>query len=392
MHAFTRLIQSDSGSGILLFSAAVLAMVMANSPLADVYHLLIELPVEVRVGPLILAKPLLLWVNDGLMAIFFFMVGLELKREFIDGQLSDLRQVTLPAMGALGGMVVPSVIYASLNWNDPFALQGWAIPAATDIAFALAILTLFGRRVPVALKLLLVSIAIFDDVGAIVIIALFYTDSLSPSALMIAVTCLIVLFALNQLKVTKITPYILVGVVMWIAVLKSGVHATLAGVLLAMFIPAKDTDDPDHCPLKGLERDLHGVVTFVILPLFAFANSGITINGGGLGYLLHPIPVGIAAGLFFGKQIGVMLACWISVRIGLAQLPKGVNWANLYGIAILCGIGFTMSLFIGSLAFHDSVSHTLFDERLGIIIGSTISGIVGYLYLRKVLPRDGQAP
>jgi len=377
-------LKAETASGVLLVVAAILAMILANSPLSGLYALLIEMPVEIRVGPLQLAKPLLLWVNDGLMAVFFFLIGLELKREMLEGSLRDPRQVALPAMGAIGGMVVPALIYVAINWGDTVAIQGWAIPAATDIAFALAILMLLGPRVPVALKVFLVSLAIFDDVGAILIIALFYSGDLSLSALWVVVGSIVVLTVLNRRGVAVLTPYILVGAVMWVAVLKSGVHATLAGIALAMFIPMADPKRPDYSPLRELEHDLHTVVAFGILPLFAFANSGVSLVGIGLDYLLHPVPLGIAAGLFFGKQVGVFLFSWIGVRLGIASLPKGVTWHGLYGVAILCGVGFTMSLFIGSLAFEET-GNRLFDERLGIIAGSLASGLLGYLYLRKTI-------
>lgn len=377
----------EAASGILLVAAALLALLLANTPLSAYYNLLIEMPVEVRVGPLQLAKPLLLWVNDGLMAVFFFLVGLELKREIIEGELSDLRKVSLPAIGALGGMLVPAGFYAAINWGDASALQGWAIPAATDIAFALGVLALLGQRVPVALKLFLVSLAIFDDVGAIIIIALFYTSSLSTLALVIALACLTVLWRLNRRGKTELTPYLLVGLVMWMAVLKSGVHATLAGAVLALFIPLRDPRRPEYSPLRALEHDLHTTVAFGILPLFAFANAGISLQGVGFDYLLHPVPLGIAVGLFVGKPLGVFTFCWLGVRLGLARLPAGVDWHLLFGVAVLCGIGFTMSLFIGSLAFEDSGSNLMFDERLGIIAGSLLSGGLGYFLLRRRLQR-----
>ncbi len=377
-------LRTESASGILLVGAALLALLMANSPVAPVYNVLIDMPLEIRIGPLYIAKPLLLWINDGLMAVFFFLIGLELKREFLEGSLSDIKQISLPAMGAIGGMILPALIYLSFNWDDSTAIKGWAIPAATDIAFALAILMLLGKRVPAALKLFLVTLAIFDDVGAIVIIALFYSDNLSLTALVTAAICLTILFTLNRRKVSTITPYILIGVIMWVAVLKSGVHATLAGILLAMFIPHKDTQREDHSPLKELEHDLHSVVAFVILPVFAFANSGIALTGVGLDYFLHPIPLGVAVGLFIGKPIGVMLFCWISVRTGMAKLPQSVSWQSMFGVSILCGVGFTMSLFIGSLAFEETGTNLLFDERLGIIMGSALSALVGYFYLNHL--------
>lgn len=381
-------IKLESASGIMLIAAAVVAMILANSPLSAHYGLLIEMPVEIRVGPLQIAKPLLLWVNDGLMAVFFFLVGLELKREFLEGEFSDRQNVIFPAIGAVGGMVVPACIYIFLNRSNPVAIQGWAIPAATDIAFALGILSLLGNRVPPALKVFLVSLAIFDDVGAIIIIAVFYSDSLSLNALLVATGCLAVLLALNRSRVMETAPYILVGVIMWVAVLKSGVHATLAGVLLALFIPMRDVRAPDRSPLIELEHNLHTAVAFGILPLFAFVNSGISLLGVGMDYLLHPVPLGIAAGLFFGKQAGVFVFCWLAVQLGAAKLPQGVNWANLYGVSLLCGVGFTMSLFIGSLAFETTGQNLLFDERLGIIIGSVLSACAGLAVLYRFLPKS----
>jgi NhaA family Na+:H+ antiporter len=371
-----------AAGGIVLMVAAVLAMLMANSPLAWVYDHLLNMPVEVRVGPLEVAKPLLLWINDGLMAVFFFLVGLELKKEVIEGALVDKRQIVLPVMGAVGGMAIPALVYVGFNWGDPTALQGWAIPAATDIAFALGVLSLLGSRVPASLKLLLVSVAIFDDMGAIVIIALFYTSELSVASLFIALSCLLILFTMNRRGVSQITPYMLVGIVMWLAVLKSGVHATLAGVALAMFIPMRDSKDASKSPVINLEHDLRDVVAFGILPIFAFANAGISLEGVGLDTLMHPVPLGIAAGLFIGKQLGVFGFFWMGVKLGWAQLPEGTNWMQLYGLALISGIGFTMSLFIGSLAFENTGGDRFFDERLGIIVGSLLSAVAGYWVLR----------
>ena len=371
----------ESAGGILLVLAAVAAMLLANSPAAGLYAWLFDMPVEIRVGPLQIAKPLLLWVNDGLMAIFFFLVGLELKRELIEGELSKPGNILLPAVGAIGGMVFPAVIYAYINWSDEVALAGWAIPAATDIAFALGILTLLGSKVPTSLKVFLVSLAIFDDIGAIIIIALFYTDGLSTSALIIAAVSIATLFVLNRRGSTSLVPYVFVGVILWIAVLKSGVHATLAGVVLAIFIPMRHPERPSHSPLRALEHDLHPVVAFVILPIFAFANAGIDLQGVTLEYVLHPVSLGVMAGLFLGKQLGVFLFCWVTVKLGFASLPSGSGWLGLYGIALLCGVGFTMSLFIGSLAFENA-GEVMFDERIGIMLGSLISGLAGYLMLR----------
>ena len=374
----------EAASGVILVVAAIVAMVVANSPLAGLYASLIELPVEIRIGTFQIAKPLLLWINDGLMALFFLMVGLELKREIVEGQLSDMRQAAFPAMGALGGMLVPALIYVWFNQGDAAALQGWAIPAATDIAFALAILLLLGNRVPVALRIFLVSIAIFDDIGAIVIIALFYTSKLSALALSVALACLPILYLLNRRGVLERAPYLVVGIIMWAALLKSGVHATLAGIVLAFFIPIHDPER-DVSPLHELEHDLHTVVAFFILPIFAFANAGISLGGVSLEYLMHPVSLGIAAGLFIGKQFGIFIFCWLSVRIGLAKLPEDLGWLSTYGVALLCGVGFTMSLFIGSLAFEETGVNLLFDERLGIVVGSLASGACGYLVLRVSL-------
>lgn len=376
----------ESTSGILLVLAAVVAMVVANSPAADIYGRLITMPVEVRVGPAEIAKPLLLWINDGLMVLFFFLVGLELKREFLVGELSRKGSLALPAFGAVGGMLIPGLIYAWINWNEPGALQGWAIPAATDIAFALAILALLGDRVPVALKVLLTSIAIFDDIGAIVIIALFYTKQLSLTSLIIALACLPVLYFLNRRGVVDTSRYVLIGLIMWVALLKSGVHATLTGVLLALFIPMKDPKNPERSPVMDLEHDLHTAVAFGVLPVFAFVNAGIDLGGVSMEYVLHPVPLGIIAGLFLGKQIGVWIFCRLGAMLGLYRLPQDLDWRMIYGVSLLCGVGFTMSLFIGSLAFEETGVNRMFDERLGIIIGSLLSGIVGYVYLRMTLP------
>ena len=380
----------EAAGGIVLMGAAILALIVANTPLRDYYDLLLEVPVEVRVGALQIAKPLILWVNDGLMAVFFFLVGLELKREVVEGELSRPANVMLPALGALGGIIVPVAIFVWFNKGDAAGMQGWAIPAATDIAFALGILMLIGSRVPVSLKVFLVSVAIFDDLGAIAIIALFYTSELSMLALVVAGACLAVLTLMSWRQVSSVSPYIFVGIVLWIAVLKSGVHATLAGVALAAFIPMRDANDPGHSPLRELEHDLHHVVAFGVLPVFAFVNAGISFAGVGITDLLHPVPLGIAAGLFIGKQLGVFAFCAVAIKLGFARLPEGVGWGALYGVSILCGVGFTMSLFIGGLAFENVAldMDIIFDERLGIILGSLLSGVIGFLVLQRVLPRE----
>ena len=383
-------LRMESAGGILLMGAAVLAMLAANSPAAGLYSYFLDTPVEVRIGVLQIAKPLFLWVNDGLMEIFFFLVGLELKREILEGELSRPANVLLPALGAVGGIVVPVAIFVWFNSGDAQAMQGWAIPAATDIAFALGILMLLGSRVPVALKVFVVSLAIFDDLGAIIIIAIFYSTDLSVAALVISTLCLAILGFMNWRGTIAISSYILVGVVMWIAVLKSGVHATLAGVALAAFIPMRDSADKTHSPLRELEHDLHSVVAFFVLPLFAFVNAGISLEGVSFSDLLHTVPLGIAAGLFVGKQVGIFLLCFLAIKMGVARLPEGASLGSLYGVSILCGVGFTMSLFVGSLAFENVTldPEAIFDERLGIIFGSLLSGIFGYIVLHMTLPKS----
>jgi len=381
-----KFLQSEAAGGILLMGAAALALVLANTPLSRYYDLIIATPVHIRVGPLEVAKPLLLWVNDGLMAGFFFLVGLELKRELLIGELSDKSKILLPALGALGGMLVPSLLYVAVNFHDPVAIRGWAIPAATDIAFALGILSLLGSRVPNTLKVLLTSLAIFDDIGAIVIIAIFYTDSISLLSIAVAGGCLCLLYFMNRRGIETISMYVFIGSIMWLALLKSGVHATLAGVLLAMFIPMRSRQKPDQSPLEELEHDLHPAVAFFVLPIFAFCNSGISLSNVSVDFFVHGVPVGIALGLFFGKQIGIFAFVWLAIQMKISTMPKGMTWPSLYGMAALCGIGFTMSLFIGSLAFDQTASQLAFDERLGIIIGSLLSGIVGTLILKKTLP------
>ncbi|MGY8857270.1 Na+/H+ antiporter NhaA [Psychrobacter sp. MES7-P7E] len=373
----------EAAGGIVLALAAIAAMIIANSPLNVWYEGFIHAPVAIQIGEFAIAKDAHHWINDGLMAVFFFLVGLELKREVLIGELSNVKQIILPAGAALGGMIMPAIVYLLFNYNEPEFWKGWAIPAATDIAFALGILSLLGNRVPNSLKVFLVSIAIFDDIGAILIIALFYTSELSLESLAVAGLCLPFLYVLNRRNVTNITPYLLIGLIMWIAVLKSGIHATLAGVVLALFIPMFDRTDPEHSPLEELEHDLHNTVAFGILPIFAFANSGISLEGAGFAELFHSVPLGIAAGLFIGKQLGVMMMCWLIFKLGISTMPKGMDYKQIYGAALLCGVGFTMSLFIGGLAFAGDT--TMFDERLGIIMGSIVSGIAGYIMLKMSL-------
>ena len=373
-------LQKESAGGLLLVMAAVIAMAIENSPLDFLYNALLDTPVSIQVGSLVLYKPLLLWINDGLMAVFFFLIGLEIKREVAEGELSDPARLVIPAIAAVGGMLVPALVYVAMNRGDPAALSGWAIPTATDIAFALGVLSLLGKRVPYVLKLFLLTLAVIDDLGAIIIIALFYSGELSTAALAIAASALVMLFIINRRGITRIAPYILVGSILWVAVLKSGVHATLAGVVLAFFIPLHDRVGGES-PLKHLEHTLHPYVAFGILPLFAFANTGIDFTGLGLSSLLHPVPLGIAAGLVIGKQVGVFGFSWIAIKLRLGKLPEGTGWLDLYGVAALCGIGFTMSLFISGLAAEQIGTGEIVDNRLGILLGSLLSAVIGYLVL-----------
>lgn len=383
-----RFLALESASGILLVIAAILAMLVVNSPFQAWYELLLNTPVAIQIGSLEIAKPLLLWVNDGLMALFFLMVGLEIKREALQGELADLSKAALPVIAALGGMLAPALVYSVINYQDDHAMRGWAIPTATDIAFALGVLSLLGKRVPTSLKLFLLTLAIVDDLGAIIIIAIFYTTKLSALSLAVAASALVILFIMNRRGVLSLTPYLLVGLIMWVAVLKSGVHATLAGVLLAFFIPLRKPEDSEHTVAEGLEHDLHGSVAYVILPLFAFMNTGVSLAGLSLNSMLEPIPLGIAAGLFLGKQLGIFAACWLAIQLRIAQLPTGVSWWELYGVSLLGGIGFTMSLFISSLAFEGSTVIT--NDRLGILVGSILSAVIGYLLLRWRLSMTSQ--
>jgi Na+:H+ antiporter, NhaA family len=380
MSRFREFLQEESAGGVLLAVATVLALIASNSPAEPLYDTFLETRVEIRIGQLLLAKPLLLWINDGLMAVFFLLIGLELKRELLKGELSQPAQAVLPAIAALGGMLAPALVFSALNWHDPAAMRGWAIPTATDIAFALGVLSLLGPRVPPSLKVFLTAVAIFDDLGAIVIIAAFYTDNLSFASLLGAAAATVVLAGLNVAGVTRRAPYILVGIVLWVCVLKSGVHATLAGVVLALAIPLRARDAEGHVPLTRLEHQLHPWVAFGIMPIFAFANAGVSLAGMGLASLIGPIPLGIAGGLFLGKQIGIFGAVWLATKSGLARPPAGARWAQIYGVALLAGIGFTMSLFIGTLAYDDPTYGNA--TRFGVLGGSLLSGLVGYALLR----------
>jgi NhaA family Na+:H+ antiporter len=384
-------IKLEAAGGIVLIAASAAALILANSPLGSFYTAFLDIPVAIQFGALEIAKPLLLWVNDGLMAVFFFLVGLEIKREILEGELSSPKQIALPALAAVGGMAAPALIYAYINWDSPQNLNGWAIPAATDIAFALGILALLGNRAPLSLKVLLMAIAIIDDLGAIVIIALFYTSELSLQALLFGLAAVAGLVVVNRLRNTHPAAYLLLGIALWVCVLKSGVHATLAGVITALAIPLAPRDGEETSMLKRFEHDLHPWIAFGILPLFAFANAGVSFAGIGVDSFVEPVKLGISLGLFLGKQIGVFGMLFLCIKLSLAPMPEGANWRQLYGVSLLCGIGFTMSLFIGSLAFE----HSAFDApiRLGVLTGSIACACLGYLVLRSgTAPAADEAP
>ncbi len=389
MRRFTSHIQefmaSSSAGGAVLAVAALAALLISNSPWQAAYEAFTQVRGEVRIGAwLTLSKPLLVWVNDLWMAVFFFLVGLEIKRELVEGELSSPSQFMLPATAALGGMAVPALIYAAFNWHDGIALKGWAIPAATDIAFALAVLALLGARVPASLKVFLTAVAIIDDLGAIVVIALFYTADLHPQMLLAAALCGVVLMALNRCRVTALLPYLLVGAVMWLFVLKSGVHATVAGVCTALAVPLKDNEGGS--PLRSAEHALHPWIAFVVLPVFAFVNAGVSLDGVGWRSLTETVPLGIVCGLLFGKAAGVFGASWLMVRLAGAQLPSGAGWGQFFGVCVLCGIGFTMSLFIGGLAFTGQSPALETQLKLGVLLGSLLSGVAGTLVLLSARP------
>ena len=369
----------DASAGIMLMLAAALALAASNSPLSPYYAQFLSTPVSITLGTLEIAKPLLLWINDGLMAIFFFLVGLEVKREILEGELSSLNKATLPLIAAIGGMAGPALIYSYINWDNAQTIVGWAIPSATDIAFALGVLALLGNRVPVSLKVFLLALAIIDDIGAITIIALFYTANLSVEALVLAGMGFAALIALNRFGVKSIAPYVLIGLFIWVCVLKSGVHATLAGVLTALAIPMTGKTKQDPSPLHSLEHALHPWTAFVVLPLFAFANAGVALGALQLSDVMSTVPLGIAAGLFFGNQLAIFALCFLTVKLGIARLPDNVRWVQIYGTGCLAGIGFTMSLFIGTLAFSDPA--LINQVRLGVLMGSAASALLGYTIL-----------
>jgi len=374
-------IDSEAASALPLLAAALLALVLANSPLAGSVQGLLDTRLGLSWKFVDLDKPLLLWINDGLMALFFLLVGLEIKREVMEGSLSQPSQVALPIAGAIGGMAAPAVLYAAFNWRDAVALGGWAIPAATDIAFSLGVLAALGSRVPLALKVFLTTLAIVDDLGSILIIAIFYTDHLSLLALALAALFIAGLAILNATGVRRLAPYLVLGALLWVSVLKSGVHATLAGVVLALFVPLKQAGEAEDArPAIRLEQAIKPWSAWFIMPVFAFANAGLPLAGLSLANLTAPLPLGIVAGLFLGKQIGIMLGAGLLIVSGMAAMPAGASWWRLYGVAILGGIGFTMSLFIGTLAFGDAARHA--EVRLGVLAGSLLSALVGYAALR----------
>ena len=382
---FARFFANESSGGIVLALAALVALVISNSPLAGWYDAFLHTKGTVDiVGVVTLSKPLVVWVNDLWMAIFFFLVGLEIKREFVEGELASRSQALLPALAALGGMAVPAAIYAAVNWGDAVALRGWAIPSATDIAFAIGVVTLLGSRVPLSLKVFLTAVAIIDDLGAIVIIALFYTDQLSVTALAGAGVGVAMLLAMNRAGVMRVDAYAAVGLLIWLFVLKSGVHATLAGVITALAVPVRDPQGGS--PLQQVEHGLHPWVAFLVLPMFGFCNAGVSLQGVSMQTLAQPVTLGIGLGLVIGKAVGVFGASWLAIRLGLAAMPAQASWRQLLGVAVLCGIGFTMSLFIGGLAFAEQGAEWEARVKLGVLAGSLVAAVAGSLILWRAVP------
>lgn len=374
----------EAAGGMFLFIAAILALIFQNSPLRDLYTSFLSTPIEIRIGEFSIAKATYVWINDFLMAIFFLLVGLEVKREFKEGELSSLKKVSLPGFAAIGGMALPALGYYLVNHANPQYLHGWAIPTATDIAFSLGLLMTLGSRVPTSLKIFLTTLAIFDDLGAIIVIAIFYTHDLSEFNLAMAAVFCLVLFIMNRKKITSLAPYIIVGLILWVCVLKSGIHATLAGVVVAFAIPMRDKKT-NKSPLVNLEHALHPWVSFLILPIFAFANGGLDLHLLSIESLSNPIAFGIIVGLFFGKQLGVFGFSWLAIKLKIASLPRGVSYLQLYGISVITGLGFTMSLFISSLAFDDPAM--VESAKAGTIVGSVLSGILAYMILYLSSPQ-----
>ena len=377
-------LNQESAGGIVLMASAALALIIANSPLSPVYFGTLDTRLNVSFGDFAIDKALILWINDGLMAIFFFLIGLEVKREIVDGQLSSWNQASLPLAAAIGGMSIPALVFVAFNLGSPETIGGWAIPAATDIAFALGILSLLGPRVPVAMKALLLAIAVIDDIGAITVIALFYSGEIDVGMLAGGGVALALLFALGRARIASLIPYVLLSIVMWVFVLKSGVHATLAGVTAAMMVPMVARDG-SHM-LERMEHGLHSWVAFLIIPIFGFANAGVTLIGLSPADLLAPLPLGIALGLLIGKQIGIVGFAWIAVKAGFATLPAGIGWRKMHGLSLLAAIGFTMSLFIGNLAFADPAQ--VDAVKIGVLAGSLVAAVTGFVLLKAALPDE----
>lgn len=390
MSRIRQLFRFEQASGLLIVVAILLALIAANSPLSALYEAVHHAPVHVGVGPFVINEPLIGWINEGLMVFFFLLVGLEIKRELLEGHLSTPRRAALPAFAALGGMVVPAFIYVGFNWTDPVAIRGWAIPAATDIVLALGVLSLLGSRVPVGLKVFLTALAIFDDIGAVLIIGLFYGEDISLVPLLIAVLALVGLSLLNVFLVTRSAPYVAVGLVLWVAMLEAGVEAALAGVLIALAVPLRAPGCRCSSPLRKTERCLHPWGVLFVVPVFAFFNAGITIDGDAFALFFGPVSLGIVGGLFLGKQLGVLGAAWVAVRLGLGQMPQGVSWKQLYGAALFAGIGFTMSLFVASLAFADPVF--VASAKIAVLAGSLVSAVAGLTIVHLTTSHSQQIP
>lgn len=376
-----RFISNEASPGIILTACAAFALILANSPLHGTYNNFLSFGVSVTLGDFSISKPLVLWINDGLMALFFFVVGLEIKRELLYGQLSKPSQLVLPIAAAIAGIAVPAMIYYGFNAQDPVGVNGWAIPSATDIAFALGVFILFGKHLPASLKLFLLSVAIIDDIGAVIIIALFYSQELAVTSLLIAAFGFVFLYIFNRCGINRKAPYILVSIIVWAAVLKSGVHATLAGFLVAFFIPS--SADKSRSMAYQTEHSLHPWIAFFVLPLFAFANAGVSLLGASTDELITPVTIGIILGLFVGKQLGIFTICYLVVKLKWAQLPKGASWLHIYGISLLCGVGFTMSLFIGSLAFETQPLAYQTQVKVGVLLGSLLSAVAGALIISR---------
>nr|WP_206286242.1 Na+/H+ antiporter NhaA [Yersinia massiliensis] len=379
-------LRQEAAGGLILIFAAVVALIMANTQLQGIYQSFLDVPVSVKIASLDISKPLLLWINDGLMAVFFLVVGLEVKRELMEGSLAGRDKAVFPAIAALGGMLAPALIYLMFNGADEVTRQGWAIPAATDIAFALGVMALLGNRVPTSLKVFLLALAIIDDLGVIIIIALFYTHEVSVQALGIAAAAIALLGYMNWRGVGKTSAYLLVGLVLWVCILKSGVHATLAGVIVGFMIPLHTKDK--RSPSESLEHGLHPWVAYLILPIFAFANAGVSLQGVSFSGLTSLLPLGIASALFVGKPLGIFVFSWLAVKLGIAKLPDAINFKQIFAVSVLCGIGFTMSIFIASLAFGDADIALTTYSKLGILLGSTAAAVVGYSLLRLALPTN----